>query len=91
MKVTNIDTAKFDKVVRILEMLARMCRTQSDRKGEWLYYSLLAGCFRKVQKAREEGKFVVGHTIFVPTELLYAMDIVPMYLERTGEIMGGIL
>ncbi len=37
MKVTSIDEAKFEKVVRILEMLARMCRTQSDRKGEWLY------------------------------------------------------
>ncbi|MBN1190786.1 MAG: 2-hydroxyacyl-CoA dehydratase [Dehalococcoidales bacterium] len=91
MKVTTIDKAKFDKVVRILEMLARMCRNQSDRKGEWLYYSLLAGCFQKVQKAREEERLVVGHTIFVPTELLYAMDIIPMYLEGTGEIMARML
>jgi benzoyl-CoA reductase/2-hydroxyglutaryl-CoA dehydratase subunit BcrC/BadD/HgdB len=91
MTVTNYDTAKFDKVVRILEMLARMCKTQSDRKGEWLYYSLLAGCFRKIQKAREENKIVVGHTIFIPTEMLYAMDIVPMYLEGAGEIMARML
>ncbi len=91
MTAKTIDTAKFDKVVRILEMLARMCRNQSDRKGEWLYYSLLAGCFRKIQRAREEGKLIVGHTIFVPTELLYAMDIVPMYLEGAGEIMARML
>jgi len=91
MTLTSLDTAKFDKVVRILEMLARMCRNQSDRQGEWVYYSLLAGCFRKVQKAREEGKMIVGHTIFVPTEILYAMDIVPMYLEGTGEIMARML
>jgi benzoyl-CoA reductase/2-hydroxyglutaryl-CoA dehydratase subunit BcrC/BadD/HgdB len=87
----TIDTAKFDKVVRILEMLARMCRVQSDRQGEWLYYQLLAGCFRKIQQARQEGKTVVGHTIFIPTELLYAMDIVPMYLEGAGEIMARML
>jgi benzoyl-CoA reductase/2-hydroxyglutaryl-CoA dehydratase subunit BcrC/BadD/HgdB len=87
----TIDTSKFDKVVRTLEMLARMCRIQSDRQGEWLYYQLLASCFRKVQRARDEGKVVVGHTIFIPTELLYAMDIVPMYLEGTGEIMARML
>ncbi len=89
--IKAIDVSKFDKVVRTLEMLARMCRIQSDRKGEWLYYQLLAGCFRKIQRAPDEGKMVVGHTIFVPTEFLYAMDIVPMYLEGTGEIMARML
>ena len=91
MKVTEIDNAKFDKVVRILEMLARLCRNQSDRQGEWFYYSLLASCFRKIQQARQENQPVVGHTIFVPTEILYAMDIVPMYLEGTGEMMARML
>ncbi|MBP1706552.1 MAG: hgdD2 [Chloroflexi bacterium] len=91
MTVKTIDNAKFEKVVRILEMLARMCRNQSDRKGEWLYYSLLAGCFRKVQRAQGEDRPVVGHTIFIPTELLYAMDITPLYLEGTGEIMARML
>jgi len=91
MKVTTIDTAKFDKVVRILEMLARMCKNESSRQGEWLYYSLLANCFRSVQKAGKEGQTVVGHTIFVPTEILYALDIVPMYLEGTGELMARML
>jgi benzoyl-CoA reductase/2-hydroxyglutaryl-CoA dehydratase subunit BcrC/BadD/HgdB len=91
MKVTSIDNKKFDRVVRVLEMLARMCRNQSDRRGEWLYYSLLAGCFRNVQKARDEGRPIVGHTIFIPTELLYAMDIVPLYLEGAGEIMARML
>jgi benzoyl-CoA reductase/2-hydroxyglutaryl-CoA dehydratase subunit BcrC/BadD/HgdB len=91
MRVKTFDNTKFDRVVRILEMLARMCRNQSDRKGEWLYYSLLAGSFRKVQEAREKGQTIVGHTIFIPTELLYAMDIVPMYLEGAGEIMSQML
>jgi benzoyl-CoA reductase/2-hydroxyglutaryl-CoA dehydratase subunit BcrC/BadD/HgdB len=91
MTTKTIDNAKFDKVVRILEMLARMCRNQSDRQGEWLYYSLLANCFRQIQQARVEGKTVVGHTIFAPTEILYAMDIVPMYLEGAGEIMARML
>src|SRR5688572_26992673 len=91
MKSVAIDNAKFDKVVRILEMLARMCKNQSDRRGEWLYYSLLAGCFRRIRQAPEEGKLLVGHTIFIPTEMLYAMDMVPMYLEGTGEIMARML
>jgi hypothetical protein len=91
MKVTAIDNSKYDRVVRVLEMLARMCRNQSDRKAEWLYYSLLAGSFRKDRNARDEGKTIVGHTIFVPTELLYAMDIAPMSLEGTGEIMARML
>jgi len=91
MTTKTIDTTKFDRTVRTLEMLARMCRIQSDRKGEWLYYQLLAGSFRKIQQARHEGKLVVGHTIFIPTEFLYAMDIVPMYLEGAGEIMARML
>ncbi len=91
MKIATFDTTKFDKVARILEMLARISRGQANRKGEWLYYSLLADSFRKVQRAKEEGKCVVAHTIFIPTELFFAMDIVPMYLEGIGEIMARML
>jgi benzoyl-CoA reductase/2-hydroxyglutaryl-CoA dehydratase subunit BcrC/BadD/HgdB len=91
MKTETLDNTKYKKVVRLLEMLARMCRNQADRQAEWLYYSLLAESFRKVQQAMDDGKPVIGHTIFVPTELLYAMDIVPMYLEGTGEIMARML
>lgn len=91
MIVETIDVAKYKKVVRILEMLGRMCRNQADRQAEWLYYALLADSFRKVQQAVEEKKPIIGHTIFVPTEILYAMDIVPMYLEGTGEIMARML
>ncbi len=91
MIVETIENTKYKKTVRILEMLARMCRNQADRKAEWFYYSLLADSFRKVQQAIEEKKPVIGHTIFIPTELLFAMDIVPMYLEGTGEIMARML
>jgi len=91
LKIENIDTAKYDRVVRILEGLSRLSQRQPDRKSEGMYYGLLADCFRDVQRAREEKKLVVAHTIFIPTEFLFAMDIVPLYLEGFGEIMARML
>ena len=86
MKIDTIDTTKLDKVAEVMDGLAERRRAQ----GGAMYYDLLADCFRKVQTAREEGKYLVAHTIFVPTEFLFAMDIVPFYLEGMCEIMARV-
>jgi len=46
-----------------------------------MYYQMLAEYLTRIMKARENGDFIAGHTVFFPTELFYAMDIVPMHTE----------
>jgi benzoyl-CoA reductase/2-hydroxyglutaryl-CoA dehydratase subunit BcrC/BadD/HgdB len=53
------------------------------RKSEVLYYQMLANYYTRLLNAPEEGKFMAAHTVFFPTEILYAMDIVPMHTEMT--------
>jgi benzoyl-CoA reductase/2-hydroxyglutaryl-CoA dehydratase subunit BcrC/BadD/HgdB len=58
------------------------------KKSEALYYQMLANYYTRLLNAREEGKFVAAHTVFFPSEILYAMDIVPMHTEMTTWMMA---
>jgi len=90
MKVDTLDTSKLDKVVSVMEGLAQRRKAQSATEGGAMYYDIVANSFRKVRDARDEGQPLVAHTIFVPTELLFAMDIVPFYLEGMCEITARV-
>ena len=90
MKVETVDTSKLDRVVAVMDGLAERRRAQLGTEGGSMYYDLIAGCFRRVRSAREEGKPLVAHTIFIPTELLFAMDVVPFYLEGMCEIIARV-
>ena len=75
---------KIDSLVRACGVLLRMNKARPDgRKSERLYYEMLANYYTRLQSARDEGKFIAAHTVFFPTEILYAMDIVPMHTETT--------
>jgi hypothetical protein len=41
--------------------------------------------------AKEEGKFLVGTTVLIPTEIFYAMDITPIYLDLITSTPAMIL
>lgn len=56
-----------------------------------MYFQMVADYYTRVMNAQEENKFMVAHTIFFPTEILYAMDIVPMHIETTSWMMSLIL
>jgi benzoyl-CoA reductase/2-hydroxyglutaryl-CoA dehydratase subunit BcrC/BadD/HgdB len=49
---------------------------------------MLSNYYTRLLNAKEEGKFVAAHTVFFPTEILYAMDIVPMHTELTTWMMA---
>ncbi|NQT48344.1 MAG: 2-hydroxyacyl-CoA dehydratase [Chloroflexi bacterium] len=90
MKVETLDATKLDKVVEVMRGLADRRRAQVGVEGGSMYYDLVADCFRRVQTARDEGKYLVAHTIFIPTEFFFAMDIVPFYLEGMCEIIARV-
>src|SRR3990167_4993486 len=45
------------------------------------YFELIVGYYERVLKAKEEGKYVAGHTVICPIEIFYALDIVPFHIE----------
>jgi benzoyl-CoA reductase/2-hydroxyglutaryl-CoA dehydratase subunit BcrC/BadD/HgdB len=73
-----------DLLIRTSRMLARMNRARPEsRKSQTLYYQMLVDYYTRISNAHQEGKLLAAHTVFFPTEILYAMDIVPMHTETT--------
>jgi benzoyl-CoA reductase/2-hydroxyglutaryl-CoA dehydratase subunit BcrC/BadD/HgdB len=76
--------SEIDLLIRTFRMMARMNRARPEvRPSEILYYQMLAEYYNRIRNAHEEGKLLAAHTVFFPTEILYAMDIVPMHTEMT--------
>lgn len=82
-----------------IELLARSCRmiarlnraNPEARESDVKYYQMLESYYRRVLSAKREGNFLAAHTVFFPTEILYAMDIVPMHTEMTTWLMALFL
>lgn len=77
-------TGKINAIVRACRLILRMNPARPElQKSETLYYKMLANYYTRLLQASEKGDFVAAHTVFFPTEILYAMDIVPMHTELT--------
>lgn len=69
-------------LIRTCRMVARMNRSRPDAtRSEQLYYQMLDKYFSSVLRAKEDGGFLVAHSVFFPVEILYAMDITPIHNE----------
>jgi len=80
---------KISAITRACRIINRMNRANPESpKSEALYYDMLSNYYTRILKAKEEGKFIAAHTVFFPTEILYAMDIVPMHTEMTTWMMA---
>jgi benzoyl-CoA reductase/2-hydroxyglutaryl-CoA dehydratase subunit BcrC/BadD/HgdB len=83
--VTNEKRSKFERLVRSCRMIQKMNRSRPDvTRSEMLYLELLTGYFTNILEASREKRPLVLHTIFMPAEILYAMDIVPLHAETTS-------
>jgi benzoyl-CoA reductase/2-hydroxyglutaryl-CoA dehydratase subunit BcrC/BadD/HgdB len=80
---------KIGAIVRASRLIAAMNQARPEaQKSDVLYYQMLASYYTRLMKAKEEGKFIAAHTVFFPTEILYAMDIVPMHTEMSTWMMA---
>ena len=78
-----------DLLIRTYRMMAKMSRARPGvRLSEAMYYEMLTKYYTRIRNAHEEGKIVAAHTVFFPSEILYAMDIVPMHTETTTWMMA---
>jgi benzoyl-CoA reductase/2-hydroxyglutaryl-CoA dehydratase subunit BcrC/BadD/HgdB len=69
-------------------MLRMNQASPSARKSDVLYYRMLENYYKRVLEAHDNGKLIAAHTVFFPTELIYAMDYVPMHTEVTTWMMA---
>jgi benzoyl-CoA reductase/2-hydroxyglutaryl-CoA dehydratase subunit BcrC/BadD/HgdB len=76
---------RISSLVRSCRMVERLNRNRPDvTQSELLNNRMLTEYFTRIMNAREEGKLLALHTVFMPAEILYAMDIVPMHAETTS-------
>src|SRR5512136_2990175 len=77
--------SKVEALLRASRLMLRMSRARPQpRKSEAMYYQMLVDYFSRLLHAREVGKPIAAHTVFFPSEILYAMDIVPMHTETVS-------
>ena len=75
---------KVDSLIRMFNLMARMNRARPDaRQSQILYFQMLSDYYTRIRDVHKDGDFLASHTVFFPTEILYAMDIVPMHTEMT--------
>lgn len=81
---TPANNSKIKSIVQACRLIIRM--TQADpghRKSQVMYYQMLSKYFTRILNARDNGDFVAAHTVFFPSEIIYAMGLVPMHTETT--------
>ena len=84
MTISGSNSGKVNAIIRACRLIMRMNQARPDaRKSEMLYYQMLVNYYTRLLNARENGDFIVAHTVFFPAELIYAMDMVPMHTETT--------
>ncbi len=80
---------KLSVIIRACRLVRRMLRADPEaRRSQLMYYSMLEEYFARILRAKEEGGFLVGHTVFFPAEIIYAMGLVPMHTETATWTMA---
>jgi benzoyl-CoA reductase/2-hydroxyglutaryl-CoA dehydratase subunit BcrC/BadD/HgdB len=92
MTITEKRSGKIGAIVQACRVITRMNQANpAAPKSETLYYRMLASYYTRLLQAKENGEFIAAHTVFFPSEILYAMDIVPMHTETTTWMMAMFL
>ncbi len=75
---------KIKAIISACRLITKMNQARPDAaRSEVMYYQMLNKYYTRLLNARENGDFVAAHTVFFPSELIYAMDMVPMHTETT--------
>lgn len=83
MDKAALSLSSYAEMVKVLERIWQHRRADpSDSSSDQLYYELLLRYNRRVLTAHDEGKPLIATGIYVPNEIIYALDIVPLHLEN---------
>ncbi|MDD4635263.1 MAG: 2-hydroxyacyl-CoA dehydratase family protein [Dehalococcoidales bacterium] len=82
--MTELSNNKIQAIVRACRIILRMIEADPDtRESQKMYYRMLLQYYTRLRDARENGQFIVAHTVFFPAEIILAMGLVPMHTETT--------
>ncbi|MDP6346939.1 MAG: 2-hydroxyacyl-CoA dehydratase family protein [Dehalococcoidia bacterium] len=81
MKVPTPDMTKLDGTIQVLGSLHEHRAANPTCKTDLMYYQLLHRYYSDIRNAVDEGKPLVAHTVTLPMEILYALDVVPYLTE----------
>ncbi len=84
MTIASPNSQKIDQLIKSMKFLSRFYRSQSHAH----YYQMIYEYYANLRAARENGQFVVAHSIFLPVEIFHALDVLPLHLEFTGYMMS---
>ena len=83
-KVAEFDDAIWDKGIEVWKSILEYRRAKKNpTKSQLEYFNLYIEYLEKLQRARDEGGFIVAHATTIPAEIFYAMDMVPYLLVGT--------
>ena len=83
-KITEFDNSVWDEGLSVWKsILAYRREKKNPTKSQLAYFDLYIDYLTKLQKARDEGGFIVAHATSIPAEILYAMDMTPILLVGT--------
>ncbi|MEK7847541.1 MAG: 2-hydroxyacyl-CoA dehydratase, partial [Chloroflexota bacterium] len=82
---------RYRQMVEAMELIRRHRQHRPTTRSDELYYEMLVDYYRRPLTALEGGTPLVAQAAYVPTELLYAMDLVPFHLESFSVISPSVL
>ena len=82
--MTAAGNNKLITILRACRLITRMIQASPDaRRSEIMYYRMISNYFTRLLNASENGDFIAAHTVFFPSEIIYAMGLVPMHTETS--------
>lgn len=84
-------TSKLQQAQQVLQAIADYRHQKPAAPWDALYYELLAKYFDALLHARERGQFVATQSDLMPSEVVYAMDMVPFRLSMVCSTLGIVL
>lgn len=80
-KLKPLDWTEFDQIQAGFEGRAAHTKKKNGDKSNYMFFEFWGQYLHNIRHAHDEGKLIVGHAFGVPTEILYAMDMVPMHMQ----------
>ncbi len=75
---------KINQIIKSMKFLSRIDKGQANSQ----YYQMICDYYSRVHDARRNGEFLIAHTMYVPVEIIYAMNVVPLHVEITSWMMS---
>ena len=83
----RFDSSVWFGAIKNLEGITDHVLPTVKSRGEKAYYETYTGYFKRVRDAIKDKKEIVAHCTFIPPEIFYAMDMVPILLVSSSGAM----